>query len=118
MTKHFKLDKKLAYKTILYKSESPHTSALTILEEVINNYQIEILNSIDNNESKILFSPLEKIGWRVSYKYFEEKFGFKHAKVRKALLKLESMELLKRVCFPSALNLVLDLKRIKIFLII
>lgn len=89
-----KLNRDLAYKAIVNAQGNPMTSSIIILEEIVNNYQLQLITDSDN-QSK-LYSPLED-GWHVDYKYFTEKLGFKRFKTRYAFWKLEEYSLIKRV---------------------
>lgn len=87
------LDKEACYKTIINERGSPITTAIIVLEEIVNNYQLQ--STLDNSKVQNLYSSLEA-GWITNYKHFEEKFSFKRYKTRYAFWKLEEYSLITR----------------------
>jgi hypothetical protein len=90
-----KLNKALASKKILNKRGSPQTTAVMLLEEIVSQYQLELITDPDNKSQQSLSSSLKE-GWKVNYQYFEEKFGYGHYKTRYAFRALEQHNLIKR----------------------
>jgi hypothetical protein len=90
-----RLNKEACYKTIVNERGSPITTAVIILEEIVNNYQLQLASVPDNPKVQNLYSFLKE-GWITNYKYFEEKFSFKHHKTRYAFWKLEEYSLITR----------------------
>lgn len=95
-----KLSRELAYKAIINEQGNPMTSAIIVLEEIVNNYQLQFIPGVNNTEQVRLYSPL-KDGWLTNYKYFEEKLGFKRYRIRYAFWKLEECGLIKRKVVPK-----------------
>lgn len=121
-----RLNKELCYRIIVNKRNTPHTVAITLLEEVIDKSQLQVKTAVTASENKVLYSPLKE-GWKVDYKYFKEKYNFGHAKVRYAFRILEKYKLITRkrivkAYIPSVdkggseTYVKLDLEKIKYFL--
>lgn len=118
-----KLNKELAYKTIINERGHPHSTSVELLEEILSQYQLELILDPHNHEKNIVDSPLKKTGWKTNYKHFKEKFNHSYAKVRYGFWRLEAYDLIVRkiVVLPpkgkkiggSDLYILLDLKNVK-----
>lgn len=90
-----KLNRDLAYKTIINKHNNPHIASINLLEEIIDQHHLRHVPNPDNIKEMILYSPLVD-GWKVGYKYFKEKYELEYAQARYAFRKLEQYNLISR----------------------
>ncbi|MGV2433286.1 MAG UNVERIFIED_CONTAM: hypothetical protein LVQ98_08590 [Rickettsiaceae bacterium] len=74
------------YQLIVNKSGVPDNVAISIFSEIIYWYR-------PSKEGRAKFNGN---AWQTSYSHFEEKFRYYHEKVRRALVRLEELELIKR----------------------
>lgn len=74
------------YQIITTKSGTPDHVAITIFSEIIYWYR----------PKKEGGAKFKGASWQSSYSHFEEKFGYYHEKVRRAFVKLEELDLVRR----------------------
>jgi hypothetical protein len=117
-----KLNKELAYKTILNERGHPHSTSIELLEEILNQYQLKLVPNQHDTEENMIDSALKGKGWETNYKYFKEKFCYSYAKVRYGFWRLEAYNLIERkvILAPkgqkakgSSICILLNLKNIK-----
>lgn len=96
-----KLNRALAHEIIINQQGNPHVTSIKLLEDIIEHYQLELINHPDHPQQMILSSPL-KSGWRINYQYFKAKYNFERAKTRYAFRKLEQHHLMTRERVLSA----------------
>lgn len=122
-----KLNRDLAYETIINKHNNPHIASINLLDEIISQHQLQLVPNPDNEEEMTLYSLLVD-GWKVGYKYFKEKYGLEYAQARYSFRKLEKYNLIVRkqvhTGYKPSLNkagseicIKLNLENIKKFLI-
>lgn len=69
------------YKIFHTSPKKPDLVAITILSEILFRYRTQ---------------KMHRARWQVSYKYFEQKFGFSKIQARNAFIRLEEKKIIKR----------------------
>ncbi len=107
------LNKDLMRQIIVNSYGRPHELSIDILDEILRHHSFELKDDV--------LHMVSDEGWLVNYKYFIDKYGFLYPKIRYAMRKLSSYNLIDRKMIMrggggSGINLKIIFENIKDFI--
>ena len=98
---YLKLNKELAYETIVTPKGKPHATAIILLADIINQYKLKLIPT--ENSQKVIVSELND-GLIADYKSLEKKLNYNYGVVKEAIKILEKYKLLTKKQFYPNIN--------------